>query len=545
MKRVSLFISLLICCTLAAAQEPASHPVTLMSGLGDLHHAVSTGNQEAQQFFDQGLRLVYAFNHDEAARSFQHAAELDPAMAMAYWGISEAVGPNYNDPGNEPRRKQAYEAIQKAKQLSANGPAHERAYIEALAQRYSNDSHADLRQLAVNYANAMREVAKKYPDDLDASVIFAESLMNLHPWGLWKADGSPEENTPEIVSVLESVLRRDPNHLGAVHYYIHAVEASQNPDRALSEANRLAGLAPAAGHIVHMPAHVYIRTGYYEEAIQTNEKAATVDRAYLQASGAQGIYPMMYYSHNLHFIVISAGMTGQYEEAKKSADLLADNVRPHVKEVPPLEAFLAIPIAVQVRFHRWATILQMPQPDASMKTVTSFWHFARGLAFANTGKLQEAEREHKTLAEIEVATPADAIFSMPFNNKSRSILRIADDVLAARIACAKKDNAGEVRLLQDAVATQDALKYGEPPDWFYPVRESLGAALLEGGQAQAAEKVFRADLEHNPRNPRSLFGLQTALKAQGRAYDADMVQRQFQEAWKHADMKLTLAELGT
>jgi tetratricopeptide (TPR) repeat protein len=545
MKRVSLFVALLFCCNLAVAQQSESRPVTLMSGLGDLHHAVSTRNPEAQQFFDQGLRLVYAFNHDEAARSFQHAAELDPTLAMANWGIAEAVGPNYNDPGNEPRRKQAYEAIQKAMQLSANAPAHERAYIDALAQRYSNDPHADLRQLAVNYANAMREVAKKYPDDLDASVLFAESLMNLHPWGLWKADGSPEENTPEIVSVLESVLRRDPNHLGAVHYYIHAVEASRNPDRALSEATRLAGLAPAAGHIVHMPAHVYIRTGYYEDAIQTNEKAAAVDRAYLQASGAQGIYPMMYYSHNLHFIAISAGMTGQYEEAKKAADQLADNVRPHVKEVPPLEAFLAIPIAVQVRFHRWANILQMPQPDASMKTVTSFWHFARGLAFANTGKLQEAETEHKTLAEIEAATPEGAIFSMPFNNKSRNILHIANDVLAARLACARKDSADEIRLLQDAVATQDALNYGEPPDWFYPVRESLGAALLEGGQAQAAEKVFRADLEQNPRNARSLFGLQTALKAQGRSYDADMVQRQFQEAWKHADMKLTLAELGT
>jgi hypothetical protein len=545
MKNILLFVTLLICSTLAVAQQPESRSVTLMSGLGDLHHAVSTRNQAAQQFFDQGLRLVYAFNHDEAARSFQHAAELDPNMAMAYWGIAEAVGPNYNDPGNEPRRKQAYEAIQKAKQLSVNGPAHERAYIDALAQRYSNDPQADLRQLAVNYANAMREVARKYPDDLDASVLFAESLMNLHPWGLWKADGSPEENTPEIVSVLESVLRRDPNHLGAVHYYIHAVEASHNPARALSEANRLASLAPSAGHIVHMPAHVYIRTGYYEDAIQTNEKAAAVDRAYLQASGAQGIYPMMYYSHNLHFIAISAGMTGQYEEAKKAADQLADNVRPHVKEVPPLEAFLAIPIAVQVRFHRWANILQMPQPDTSMKTLTSFWHFARGLALANTGKLQEAEAEHKALAEIEAATPADAIFSMPFNNKSRNILRIADDVLAARIACAKKDNAEEVRLLQEAVATQDSLNYGEPPDWFYPVRESLGAALLEGGQAQAAENVFRADLEQNPRNARSLFGLHTALKAQGRTYDADMVQHQFQEAWKHADMKLTLAELGT
>jgi tetratricopeptide (TPR) repeat protein len=294
-----------------------------------------------------------------------------------------------------------------------------------------------------------------------------------------------------------------------------------------------------------MPAHVYIRTGYYEDAIQTNEKAAAADRAYLEASGAQGIYPLMYYSHNLHFIAISAGMTGQYEEAKKAADQLADNVRSHVKDVPPLEAFLAIPIAVQVRFHRWNDIVQMQQPDPSLKTVGSFWHFARGLAFAHTGKMDQAEAERKALADIEAGTPADAIFSMPFNNKSRNILRIADDVLAARIAGAKKDNATEVRLLRDAVGTQDSLNYGEPPDWFFPVRESLGAALLEGGQAQEAEKVFRADLERNPRNARSLFGLQAALKSQGRTYDADLVQRQFQEAWKHADMQLTLAELGT
>jgi tetratricopeptide (TPR) repeat protein len=545
MKRVFVFLVLLFCCSLAVGQHPGSPPVTLMSGLGDLHHSVATRNPEAQQFFDQGLRLIFAFNHDEAARSFQHAAKLDPTMAMAYWGIAEAVGPNYNDPADDPRRQQAYQAVQKARQLSANSPAHERAYIDAMAQRYPGGPNADLRQLAVNYANAMREVAKKYPDDLDASVLFAESLMNLHPWGLWKADGTPQENTLEIVSVLESVMRRDPNHLGAVHYYIHAVEASPNPDNGLAAANRLASLAPSAGHIVHMPAHIYIRTGYYDSAIKTNEEAAAVDRAYLQASGAQGVYPLMYYSHNLHFIAISAGMTGQYDEARKAADMLADNVRAHVKAMPPLESFLAVPLAVEVRFHRWNDILQMPQPDPSMKTVTSLWHFARGMAYANTGKPEQAEAEHKTLAAMEAATPADTIFSMPFNNKTREILHIANDVLAARIACAKKDNAGEIRLLQDAVATQDALNYGEPPDWPFPVRESLGAALLEAGQPQEAEKVFRADLERNPRNPRSLFGLHASLKAQDRTYDAELVQRQFQEAWKNSGVKLTLANLGT
>lgn len=543
MKRAFLFVAFLVCYNLAFAQQPASSPVALMNGLGDLHHAVSTRNPEAQKFFDQGLRLIYAFNHDEAARSFQHAAELDPTMAMAYWGIAEAVGPNYNDPSNGPRRQQAYEAIQKARQLSANSPAQERAYIDAMAQRYSNDPHADLRQLAVNYANAMREVARKYPDDLDASVLFAESLMNLHPWDLWKADGTPQENTVEIVSVLESVMRRDPHHMGAVHYYIHAVEASPNPDRALAGAQRLGSLAPAAGHLVHMPAHVYIRTGYYQDSIQTNQKAAAADRAFIQATNAQGIYPMMYYSHNLHFIAISAGMTGQYKEAWEAAQQLALNVRPHLKEMPSAEAFVTVPIAVQVRFQRWDDILQAPQPDPSMKILTSFWHFGRGMAFANTGKRQQAEAEHRELAAIQAATPADAIFSMPFNNKARSILSIASDVLAARIACARKDHAAEVRLLRDAVATEDSLNYNEPPDWPFPVRESLGAALLEAGQPQEAEKVFRADLEKHPRNPRSLFGLQEALKSQGRAYEAGIVERQFQEAWKQAEVQLTLANL--
>ena len=364
MKRVPFLLMLALLCPLAVGQKPAAKPrakaanappaktVTMMSGLGNLHHPVSTKTPQAQAFFDQGLRLIFAFNHDEAARSFQRAADLDPNLAMAYWGIAEAVGPNYNDPASEPRFKQAYEAIQKAVSLSDKASPNERDYIQAFSHRYSSDSNADRRQLAVDYANAMRDLSRKYPDDLDAATLFAESLMNLHPWGLWKADGTPEENTEEIVSVLESVIRRDPNHMGAVHYYIHAVEASPNPDRALAGANRLASLAPAAGHLVHMPAHVYIRTGYYDAAIKTNEQAAAADRAYIKASGVQGIYPWMYYSHNLHFIAISAGITGQYAEAKRAADMLADNVRPHVKEVPPLEAFLGIPIAVMVRFHR-------------------------------------------------------------------------------------------------------------------------------------------------------------------------------------------------
>ncbi|HEY7615494.1 MAG TPA: hypothetical protein VH744_01715, partial [Terriglobales bacterium] len=262
-----------------------------MSGLGDLHHPVSTKNPQAQVFFDQGLRLIYAFNHDEAERSFAQAAKLDPKLAMAYWGIAEAVGPNYNDPASDERFKQAHEAIAKAVELSGDASPSEKAYINAMAKRFPADPKADRRKAAEEYNDAMREVAKQFPDDLDAATLFAESGMNLHPWGLWHPDGKPEKGTEEIVATLESVLRRDPNHMGAIHYYIHTVEASQNPERALAGANKLASLAPAAGHIVHMPAHIYIRTGDYESAVKTNQKAALADEAYIKASGAQGIYP--------------------------------------------------------------------------------------------------------------------------------------------------------------------------------------------------------------------------------------------------------------
>src|SRR5437868_3141269 len=520
-----------------------SKPVTLMSGIGELHHSVSTSNPEAQKFFDQGLRQIFDFNHDEAARSFQHATELDPKLAMAYWGVAEAVGPNYNDPASDERFKAAHDAIQKAVDLQAGASPSERAYIVALAKRFPADQQADRRKAAEDYRDAMREIVKKYPDDLDAATLFAESGMNLHPWGLWHSDGTPQAGTEEIVSTLESVIRRDPNHLGAVHYYIHAVEASPNPERALAGANRLAALAPAAGHIVHMPAHVYIRTGDYAAAVETNRKAAAADEAYIKASGAQGIYPMMYYSHNLHFIAICAAMTGDYEQAKKSAGVLADQVGPHVKEVPPLEAFMVVPMAVDVRFHRWNDILSTNAPDASMKTTTFFYHFARGMALAGTGKLGEAESEYQMLSQAEKNTSMDAIFSMPFNNKTKNIMTIAENVLGAKIAAAKKDHGTAVAMLQKAVAVQDSLNYGEPPDWFFPVRESLGAELLVSGDVAGAEKVFRDDLERNPRNPRSLFGLHETLKKQNRDYDAQFVQKQFQSSWKGQDSDLKLEDL--
>src|SRR5258706_3182890 len=534
----------------AASAQEHEHAVaaknktaTLMTGLGDWRHPVSTKNAQAQAFFDQGLRLIYAFNHDEAARSFQKATELDPKLAMAYWGIAEAVGTQHNGPASEDRFKQAHEAIQKGTDLSASASPSEKAYIAAMALRFPADPKSDLRKAAERYHDAMREVVKTYPDDLDAATLFAESGMNLHPWGLWHQDGSAEKGTEEIVEPLESVIERDPNHLGAIHYCIHAVEGSQSPEGALAGANRLAAMAPEAGHIVHMPGHVYIRTGDYAAAVKTNQDAAVVDRAYIKSRGEQGIYPMMYYSHNLHFIAMCSAMNGDYAEAKKAADMLATHVWPAGQDITPPHGYINIPAAVDVRFHKWDAILASKEPDPSMKTATVFWHFARGMAFAGKGKTSEAEAEYKIIADAEKATSPDVIFAMPINNKAKDIMKIAENVLGAQIALAKKDSAAAASQLREAVAVQDTLKYGEPPDWFFPVRESLGGVLLMSGDAKGAEKVFREDLEKNPRNPRSLFGLHQSLKAQDRSYDAGFVEKQFRNSWKGGEGELRVEDL--
>jgi tetratricopeptide (TPR) repeat protein len=547
MNRVVIVLFAFFFCLTTAAQQHGGHSqpssATLMTGLGDLHHPVTTSNPEAQKFFDQGMRLLFAFNHDEAARSFQRAAELDPKMAMAYWGVAESIGPNYNDPADPDRFKKAHDAIQKASTLAGGASASERAYIAAMAKRFPADPNADHRKAAEEYHDAMRDLVKQFPDDLDAGALFAESGMNLHPWGLWHTDGSPEIGTEEIVATLESILKRDPNHMGAIHYYIHTVEASPNPERALAAANRLAALAPAAGHLVHMPGHVYIRTGDFDSAVKTNELAAAADRSYIQSHGGEGMYPAMYYSHNLHFIAACASMNGDYGKAHQAATMLAKHVGPMVKAVPPLEGFMTVPLAVEARFQKWDDVLAIPQPDPEMKTTVVFWHFVRGLALAAKGKVADAEAEYKIVSSAEAATPPDVVFAMPVNNRAKDILKIAENVLGAKIAMARHDSGGAIRQLREAVAIQDSLKYGEPPDWFFPVRESLGAALLLNGNAVEAEKVFREDLDHNPRNPRSLFGLREALKAQNKAYDAQFVDKQFQAAWKSADIKLKVEDL--
>jgi tetratricopeptide (TPR) repeat protein len=523
-------------CVGADPHDPAGEqkPAVLMEGLGKHHHPVATKNAEAQRFFDQGLTLMYAFNHDEAARSFRRAAELDPRLAMAWWGVALALGPNYNLPAVDAEQaKAAFTALRKALELADGAPEHERAYIRALAQRFSENPKADGKHLLQAYAKAMRALAERYPDDLDAATLFAESAMNLRPWKLWAPDGTPAEGTEEIVRVLEGVLRRAPDHSGANHYYIHAVEASLHPERALPSAARLGTLVPAAGHLVHMPAHIYMRVGDLEAAARANENAIVADRAYLKRSGARGVYPMMYYSHNIHFLAIARAGQGRYADAKKAADDLVAHVGPHVKDMPMLEGFLPTPTVVLVRFRRWDEVLASPRPDAKLVITTALWHFARGSAYATRGQPDDADRELAAFVMARDAVPADAMYGD--RNKVHDVLRVGEDVLAARIALARKDRKSAVELLRKAVQAEDALQYGEPSDWVLPVRETLGGVLLQSGEAAEAEKVFRADLERNRRNGRSLFGLAESLKAQKQDYAARLVQLEFERAWERAD----------
>ena len=515
----------------ANSSEKEKRVPALMPGLGEVHHPVSTKNHQAQQFFDQGLKLVFGFNHDEARRSFQRAAELDPKLAMAWWGVALTLGPNYNLPVDPEREKAGYEAVQRALALQENASEPEKGYINALAVRYSNDPKADLPALDVAYKEAMGKLAARYPDDLDAATLYAESAMNLHPWHLWTPDGKPNDGTEEIVSILESVLKRNPDHLGANHYYIHAVEASLQPERALASAQRLEKLAPAAGHLVHMPAHIYARVGDHPASAKRNEVAAAVDEKYIKATGlAPGVYSLMYYSHNLHFLAYAACMDGSMDEARKAAARLVANVRPHVKDMPMLEGFLPAPMLVLVGFERWDDILRLPAPDASLGITNAIWHFARGVAQAAKGNVTEAEREQNLFRETAAKIPADATYDML--NKTADVVKVPENLLTAAIAKAKKDSQTAIDALNKAVAAEDALNYSEPPSWFPTVRPALGRVLLADRQLEEAEKIFRADLNRSPRDGRALAGLRDTLKAQGRDYDALQLDEQYRAAWK-------------
>jgi tetratricopeptide (TPR) repeat protein len=520
-----------------AAIAQARQPYSLISGLGAIQHPVSTANAQAQDFFDQGLHLIYAFNHDEAVRSFQHAAKLDPHLAIAYWGIALALGPNINSAIDPNRELAAYQAVQQALALSTKASNQERDYISALAKRYSQDPGADLYQLAVDYAKAMATLVELYPDDLDAATLYAESLMDLHPWQHWTKDGKPQPDTERIVAILESVLKRNPNHTGANHYYIHAVEASPSPERALVSAKRLGTLAPAAGHLVHMPSHIYFRVGDYQGAMQANEQAIAQDDIYIKKYQVQGTYPMMYYNHNVHFLMVASSMAGKYEDALQAADKLVANATAINPYIPMLEGFLGSKMLIQTRFSDWDAILKTPAPDVKLPTTTALWHFARGMAMAATGKLKDAANESQALlaAKQEISTEA----TIGFSPASR-ILDIASKVLNAKIAAKKHDYEYAIQLLEKAVVAEDALDYVEPPDWYLPTRESLGAVLLAKGDYREAEKVFRTDLEKYLHNGRSLFGLQATLQALGKDEAAQVVKAELQTAWKGDEQQLDL-----
>lgn len=518
-----------------------SQPAKLMSGFGNVQHKVSTSNEEAQKFFNQGLAVCYGFNHNEGERAFRKAAELDPKLAMAWWGVAYSVGPNYNLPVDEERERIAFEAIGKAQALQDSATPAERDYIAAMATRYTDAKSPDYQKLQQDYAEAMKALSQKYPDDLDAATLYAESLMNLHPWKLWDKQGDPNEGTEEIVRTLESVLQRDPNHIGANHFYIHAVEASNQPEKANDSAHRLAGLAPASGHLVHMPAHIFIRTGEHEASEKTNVAAAKADEEYLKATGAQGVYPMMYYTHNLHFIAVENAFLGNYAASLAAAKKIQKHVGPHAKEMPMAEVFNPMPLLVMARFHRWGEILKQQAPDAALPYTNAVWHYARGMAQASTGHLAAARQES---AAMKVAQPgvekqgeAAGVANLSRNG------RIMQRLLEARISAAGGDRPTAITYLREAAAEEDNLDYQEPPDWFAPARETLGALLLQSNKPAEAEQVFREDLKHNPKNPRSIFGLAKALEAQGKKADAQAQQQAFDNAWKNADVKMRVGEL--
>jgi tetratricopeptide (TPR) repeat protein len=522
----------------APAQPTA--PVTLEAGLGDINHPVTTNNADAQKFFNQGLAYLYGFNHEEAVKSFKQAAQLDPNLAMAYWGIALSMGSNYNVEADGPSLLEAFSNLQKAIALAPKASDSERAYINALSKRYSADIQADKHKLAVDYKIAMGELSKNYPDDLDAATLYAESMMDLRPWKLWTNDGKPAEDTLEIVAVLESVLRRNPNHTGANHYYIHAVEASNTAERGLPSADRLGKLAPNAGHLVHMPSHIYNRTGDYAQAAQANVDAIVVDKEYITKSGNKGLYPNMYTNHNIHFLAAANAMKGRYADSIKAARELGANVGPALKAMPMLEMFYPYPLVSLTRFGKWDEILKEPKPDASLKITTGFWHFARGSAYAASKQTANAETE---LAALRAVTKSMTPEVRMFSNAATDVMKVAELTLEGKIALARGDKTAAIDALTKAVAAEDATYYAEPSDWDLPTREVLGGALLSFGDAAGAEKVFRAELEKHHRNGRALFGLAESLRKQGRESAAKMVDVEFERAWKDADTKLTVNSL--
>jgi tetratricopeptide (TPR) repeat protein len=509
-----------------------------MQNLGNHQFPVTTNSPRAQLFINQGMMLTYGFNHAEAARSFREAARLDPECAMAYWGMALVVGPNINMPMRPETEANAHELIQKAVSLKSNASERERAYIDALAKRYSAEEKPNRAALDRAYVEAMRKLHQRYPDDLDAAALYAEAVMDLRPWNYWTRDMQPYPETVEVLRVLESVLERNPNHPGAIHFYIHAVEVAR-PKLAEAGAERLAQLAPGAGHLVHMPSHIYRRIGRYSDASKSNQDAIAADEDYITQCRAQGVYPLAYYPHNIHFLWDSASMEGRSQVAITAARKASTSIPEGAwRDIPLLHQFLVTPLFSYTRFGKWDLILSEPSPPADSLFWTGVWHYARGLAYTATGKFDEAAKELGSLrgiAEDESLEGYRVTFS---RNGAQAILEIATAVLEGELAAKRGNYEKAIAELHRGVLLEDNLIYNEPPDWHVPVRQSLGAVLLAAGRPAEAEAIYWQDLQLNPENGWSLFGLTQSLKAQGKEEQAVLVEKRFRKAWSQADVTL-------
>jgi tetratricopeptide (TPR) repeat protein len=519
-----------------ATDEPTRPPnlsdtVPLYRDLGSHHKRISTKVSATQQYFDQGLRLVYGFNHAEAIRSFTRAAELDPTCAMCYWGIALAYGPHVNAPMDSASGVAAYAALQKALALRSHATAQERAYLEALAQRYEADPPAERARLDVSYSRAMGQVAKTYPKDLDAATLYAESLMDLRPWNYWKPDGTPYPETKEIVRQLERVLTGNPNHPGACHYYIHAVEAV-NPKAAVPCAERLARLMPGAGHMVHMPAHIFIRVGRWNDAVQSNHHAIHRDEEFIDGQRPMGVYPLAYYPHNIHFFAFASTMAGRSAQAIEAAQTLTSKVNlDAARQVGMLQEMLPYHALTLTTFGKWDEVLAAPLPPEDIRFSYAMASYARGVAHAAKGEWAEVQ------AALDAVTAADAATAEGAEGKTA--LSIAVHALAGELATRRGDLDAGIDQFRKAAKIEDGGLYFEPPKWYYPIRHSLGAALVKAGRHAEAEKVYREDLNRFPENGWSLFGLAQALRAQGKNIEADATDARFHRAWPNTDVTLT------
>jgi tetratricopeptide (TPR) repeat protein len=514
LRLISLAAVLALAAGCSRQPEPTSTApkAPLYDNLGNLQHTITTSSPEAQRYFDQGLTLSYAFNHAEAIRAFQQAIALDPDCAMCYWGVAYALGPNINAPITPEAAKEALAAIEQARQRGAKASAKEQAYISALAKRYTSNPAAERPPLDAAYADAMREVVKQYPDDLDAATLFAQSLMDTSPWNYWNADGSPRSMATEVVSALESVLKRKGDHIGAIHLYIHAVEASPNPGRAEPYADRLAALVPGAGHLVHMPAHIYLRTGRFADASKANVDAQRADAAYLAGDRATGnmMYEIGYVTHNLHFFAFSASMEQRKDDALKAAEDLKGKLHADMARDPAMGGMIQhmqlTPLFTKARFAMWDDVLAEPEPPQDLPYMRVIWHGLRTMAYAAKGQFAEAEKDRAALATLKDDASLKNLYVSGVNVGS-SIAALAYEVASGELRAAQKRSAEAAKHFATAVSLEDGLTYMEPPDWPIPVRQLQGTALRRLGREKEAEMAFRGDLVKFPNNTWSLAGL--------------------------------------